>query len=395
MWTVLWYVLGTLRLKITGAEPAWALERLAEAKVAFRDVRRVDDYTVCLTVLRRDEKRAYFAARRAMCEVQTVNKSGLPSAFLWVKRRPLFFFGLILCLIAAVFVPKFVFFYEIVGNDRVPEAQIRRELEALGVGFGTFGPDIQPQEIKNHILVRIPELQWITVQQSGMCARVVVRERPEKEPIYDKKTLTEVIASESGVITSVSCLSGNCLCRVGQAVGRGDVLVSPYTDLGFKTQVSPASAEIYAETVHRTETVLPEKTLQKQSNGRTHHKLCLFAGGRRWTLWGAPWQGSCDMETKRLQFSLPGGFFFPIGIEITTVSEYDSTEKDINADEAEPRLLEAAVGSVRRSLLAGTVRQIRHTLTEEGGRWTLRSRIECEEMIARMVPVQILKDDDE
>ena len=394
MWTVIWFLFGTLRVKLTGADPAWALERLVQDGVAFRKVQRLDAYSVCVTILRRDEKRTAFAAQRAMCEVEIIKKSGFGVLFGWVKKRPVFFLGLLACFASAIVLPKFVFFYEIVGNERVPEAQIRRELEALGVGFGTYGPDIRPQDIKNRMLVRIPELKWITVQQSGMCARVVVRERPEKEPVYDRKTPTDVIAAESGILTSVSCLSGNCLCQVGQAVEAGQVLVSAYTDLEFTTQVSAALAEIYAQTVHRTKTVLPASVTLKRPNGRTHTKVSFFTGRHRWTLFGGAWEENADSRTKILQFSLPGGYFFPFGIAITTISEYDTYETERNADEAQALLEKTAVSSVSRAMIAGTVRDVRQTLSKDGGQYLLRSRIRCEEMIARMVPAQKTKDDE-
>ena len=88
------------------------------------------------------------------------------------------------------------------------------------------------------------------------------------------------------------------------------------------------------------------------------------------------------------QFRLPDGILLPLGIEITKISEYDSYEKRLDADEAEARLLKTAVGSVQDALLAGTVQQVRHTLTQGGGLYCLRSRLQCEEMIARMVPVR-------
>lgn len=125
---------------------------------------------------------------------------------------------------AGIVVPKYVFFYEVEGNEAVPSAQILRELRELGVGFGTYGPSIKPQELKNQMLLRIPKLQWLTVQQSGMCARVVVRERPDKAPVLDRKVPTDVIASRAGVLTRVEAVAGNCLCAPGQAVGGGELL---------------------------------------------------------------------------------------------------------------------------------------------------------------------------
>lgn len=78
-------------------------------------------------------------------------------------------------------IPKFVFFYDVVGNETVPEAQILRELQNLGVGFGTYGPS-HVRRAENRMLLQIPKLQWLTVQQSGMRACVVVRERRRQSP---------------------------------------------------------------------------------------------------------------------------------------------------------------------------------------------------------------------
>lgn len=182
---------------------------------------------------------------------------------------------------AGIVVPKYVFFYEVEGNEAVPSAQILRELRELGVGFGTYGPSIKPQELKNQMLLRIPKLQWLTVQQSGMCARVVVRERPDKAPVLDRKVPTDVIASRAGVLTRVEAVAGNCLCAPGQAVAGGELLVSAYTDFGFKTQVTAARAEIYA----RDRSGRPCASYRRRSRSRRTARLrvmrsvCLSDGG--------------------------------------------------------------------------------------------------------------------
>ena len=167
---------------------------------------------------------------------------------------------------------------------------------------------------------------------SGMCAEVVVRERPEREPVLDRKTPQNVVASRAGVITEVLCFDGNCLVSPGQAVESGQLLVSAYTDLEFKTQVSAARAEIYAKTVRHTETVLPETALQKRPSG-TRRQLSLLLGNRRICLWGGGNSGSnCDKSTERRFFALPGGYFLPVGLEIVTIFSYDTYETEADAD---------------------------------------------------------------
>lgn len=161
-------------------EPEWCLQRLAKARVPFHFCGKPDAFTAGIWILRRDEARVTRLVRAAGCECHVEERGGFPAIFGGLQRRLWLPVLLLAAAAAAVIVPKFVFFYTVEGNETVPSAQILRELQELGVGFGTYGPSIKPQELKNQMLLRIPKLQWLTVQQSGMRAVVVVRERPEK-----------------------------------------------------------------------------------------------------------------------------------------------------------------------------------------------------------------------
>ena len=180
MWRVIWFFLGVSRLSITGASPEWCMQRLAKARIAFHFCAKPDDFTAEIWILRRDEARAAQQIRMGGCDCAVLERSGFSAVFDGLWKRPVLLILLAAAITAAILVPKFVFFYEVEGNEAVPSAQILRELQELGVGFGTYGPSIKPQELKNQMLLRIPKLQWLTVQQSGMCARVVVRERPDE-----------------------------------------------------------------------------------------------------------------------------------------------------------------------------------------------------------------------
>ena len=318
MWRVIWFFLGVSRLSITGASPEWCMQRLAKARVAFHFGAKPDEFTAEVWVLRRDEARAAQLIRMGGCDCEVLEHGGFAAVFGGLGKRPVLLVLLAAAIAAAIVVPKFVFFYAVEGNETVPSAQILRELRELGVGFGTYGPSIKPQELKNQMLLRIPKLQWLTVQQSGMCARVVVRERPDKEPVLDRKAPTDVIASRAGVLTRVEAVAGNCLCAPGQAVAGGELLVSAYTDFGFKTQVTAARAEIYAETVRQAVCVLPETKTVKDSRTAARCAVSLLVGRRRISLFGAAMpERACEKETKIRYLTLPGGFSLPLGIAIT------------------------------------------------------------------------------
>lgn len=390
MWRVIWFFLGVSRLSITGASPEWCMQRLAKARVAFHFGAKPDEFTAEVWVLRRDEARAAQLIRMGGCDCEVLEHGGFAAVFGGLGKRPVLLVLLAAAIAAAIVVPKFVFFYAVEGNETVPSAQILRELRELGVGFGTYGPSIKPQELKNQMLLRIPKLQWLTVQQSGMCARVVVRERPEKEPVLDRKTPTDVVASRAGVLTRVEAVAGNCLCAPGQAVAGGELLVSAYTDFGFKTQVTAARAEIYAETVRQAVCVLPETKTVKDGRTAARCAVSLLVGRRRISLFGAAMpERACEKETKIRYLTLPGGFSLPLGIAITRICEYDTREETLRAQNAEKQLLEQVQADAKRDMIAGTVRDCSVRTEQSGGCIRLYASLRCEEMIARMRPASL------
>lgn len=395
MWRLIWFLQGYVQAELRGASPEWALERLSNARVAFLRVQRIDDFTIALLILRKDVLKAEAAARKAMCELAVVREMGFGKTFGGLWRRRLFALGLVLCAAGAFVIPKFVFFYDIVGNETVPDAEILRALHSLGVGFGTYGPDIQPQALKNKMLLLVPELQWFTVQQSGMCAHVVVRERPEKLAVEERRAPMNVVAAKDGVLTSVSSLEGNCLCAPGQAVTEGQVLISAYTDLEFTTRVSAALGEIYAETLTHKQVVCPDTALFKQPNGKTARRISLLVGEKRWNIFanGGNLEGKCDKITKTHMLTLPGGFEIPVGLEITEFSGYDLVKKPLPEETAQAILLKQLERGVRQDMIAGEILDEALDLTRQNDRYELHASVRCEEMIARMVRASILKEE--
>ena len=245
------------------------------------------------------------------------------------------------------------------------------------------------------MLCRIPELQWLTVTQNGGCAVVTVRERPVEEAVADRKTAQNVLAARGGVLTRVSVLEGSCLCKIGDVVQEGQLLVSAYTDWGYKTQVSGALAEIYAATSRRACTVLPEKVLRKSPNGQTRRSVSLVLGRKRWKLFGNSGfsDETCDKMTTTYPLTLPGGYSLPAALEITVRSDYDTEEASLDAETVQQVLEEMTLKRAKAEMIAGTVEEASFSMKHENGAFRLYASLRCEEMIARMVRADIFKDD--
>lgn len=394
MWRIVWFFWGTARIRLSSGAPEWALNAFSKRRIMFRDVVHADAYTIEVTVRKRDMQAARLAAASTMCDLEVLECGGFSSVFGGLKKRWALPVLLLAAILSAVFVPKFVWFYEVIGNERVPTAKIVRALQQIGVGFGTYGPSIEPQKIKNKMLLIIPELQWITVRQNGGCAEVVVRERPERERVADRRTPRNVVASHAGVLTKVHVLEGGGLCKIGDVVQEGQLLVSAYTDLGFKTQVSSALAEIYAKTWRKSQTLLPQTIERKVPTGEKTQSVCLVIGQKRVNIFGnsGNFRSDCDKITTYHDFVLPRGLRLPITIEITSRMHYDTQEHEVPEEEA-ARLLENDVRErTERQMIAGTILDETFKLQKQAGTYRLYAVLQCEEMIARMKDADIFKD---
>lgn len=393
MWRIIWFMQGYVRARLKGAAPEWALERLTRARCAFLEPKREDDVTISLLLLKKDVPKAQTAAQKAMCELEIAEELGLSKSLGGVFRRRAFCISLLLALAAAFVLPKFVFFYEVTGNDAVPEEKILRAMKTLGVGFGTYGPDIKPQELKNKMLLLIPELQWFTVQQSGMRARVIVRERPERILVEERRAPMDVVAAKDGVITSVYAFDGNCLCAPGQAVTKGQLLISAYTDLEFTTRVCAARGEIYAGTLAQKTIITPDTVTRKRPNGKIARTVALLVGEKRRNIFtnGGNLTGRCDKITKTHMLTLPGGLEIPIGLSITEAWYYDTVTEPLAPETARAQMREQAQTAVRQDMIAGKILDVTDGLSQRGGIYEYTASVRCEEMIARMVRTSILQ----
>ena len=165
---------------------------------------------------------------------------------------------------------------------------------------------------------------------------------------------------------------------------------SAYTDFGFKTQVTAARAEIYAETVRQAVCIVPETEQVKERRAASRYAVSLLVGRRRISLFcAAVPERSYEKETKTQYFTLPGGFSLPLGIAITRICEYDTREETLRAQDAEGRLLELVHADAMRDMIAGSIRSSSVWTEQSGGCIRLFASLRCEEMIARMRPASL------
>ena len=382
--------MGYSVLKIRGAAPASALNALVKAGIAFWNVEWIDVLTLQITVFSKTVHNAEKAITSAMCDVEQLRDVRLKQHFgHFLDRRMLVLF-LCICIIVSIMLPRYVLFYEVIGNEKIPSEQILRELYKTGVGFGTYGPSIRPHWVKNRLLYQLPDLQWVTITQNGCRASVIVRERNKTPVTETKKGYANVIATQSGIITKQSVMAGQAQFKVGDTVQKGDVLVSGIVDLERIYVIENAKAEIFARTWRKKQVCTPVSCAGKSMCDIEKHCVWLIFGDKRIKIFGNSGisHSSCDKMITKLDLALPDGLCLPLSIQIETFSLYREQVRILNALSAEKMLETYIISETTGDMQAGEILQSQSHFRQINGLYTLNETLECHEMIAETIPAK-------
>ena len=168
---------GQVRIRAESAFPERILNLCGARELAFWDVAWESPTAFTCRLSRRDWHILRQSAKHLDCELTVVGREGAPYFLFRFRHRQSLLIGLTLCATALFLGSFFVWDFVVEGNETVPAEKILRALEKNDVHLGSFGLSLDGESIRNHVLLDIPELSWITVNVSGCRAEVQGRER--------------------------------------------------------------------------------------------------------------------------------------------------------------------------------------------------------------------------
>lgn len=327
MQRVIHFFTGSVRLEITCAEPEQILNRLAQAHIPFWDTVRVDPVTIALTMSPAHVKRLEpLTTQGSNAEVRQIHKRGLPVFFRKVRKRYALLAGLVLVLATVWVSSLYIWDIRVEGVETVPTAEILSALRDVGVDMGTFGPGIDPEMVRNEVLLQLGDVAWLTVNVTGSRATVIVRERVHPPRRFDEGVATMVYATRAGVIDQMIIRDGAPLVEEGQTVEMGDDLITGRMDsLSTGTRLVRADAQIFARTWYELSMSMPLAYITKTPTGEITTKRTIFFGQSRINLFfdtriSYP---NYDKIVEQSDFILPGGLILPFRIQRRVYTEYE------------------------------------------------------------------------
>lgn len=388
------HIVNLLKGQVTGRVESGFPERIlnlcAEYGIAFWDLSWESPVAFTFTLTRRDWKRLRRLSRHIDCDMTAVGWQGVPFFLGRMRRRYGLWITLGICtglLFASSF---FIWDFDIEGNETVSQQEILRALEKYGVGFGTYGMSVDSFELRNYILLEIPELSYIAVNVNGCRAYVQVRERTPAPELVSRREPGNTVAAKDALITAIEPWDGEKQVLPGAMVKEGQLLISGVVQNDFGgVRYLRGMGRVYGRTWYSLQCKVPLIAQQKSPTGDARVQRALLLGKNRINLYfNSSISGdTCDKIITRNKWRLPGDVALPVTMVTEELRPYTLTERRRTEEEALRLADEALTARLEGCLEDGEVLRRELTARAVGDTLLVTLSAECSEQVGRLVEI--------
>jgi hypothetical protein len=185
-------------------------------------------------------------------------------------------------------------------------------------------------------------------------------------------------------------LRGTPLCKIGDGVKAGQILVSGYKDYGIAQQLSYAEAEIYGETERHLVIAAPNDAYFRAEVSGQETKYSLILGKKQINFYKGSGisPASCVKMYERTYLILPGGFVLPIALVKQTTTYYRMEQKGAEDMSYLPKYAEEYLHS---QMIAGTILHKEEETESCEGVYNYIGAFNCLEIVGRIKNEELIK----
>lgn len=255
-------ITGYVKFYGKGVFPERFLNLCAKENILVWNSRvNVNEITGCMHI--RDYKNIKKIAKKASMRLKITKKQGLPFLVNRYKHRYGIPIGIFLFFFLLWFLSGFCFNITIVGNVNQSNDTILKKLKECGVYCGKRIKNINPETARQNFLIKNKEFSWAAININGSYITVNLTKTTEKKMNKTSNEPCNIIARSAGKILKIKAYEGKISVKIGEAVAKGDLLVSGVIELTNKsTRFVHANAEVIAQTRHKLKVFVPYKTKQ-------------------------------------------------------------------------------------------------------------------------------------
>lgn len=384
------FIRGSVRIKIHGNYIERFINICAANNIAFWDVTRINENTICATVKISGFRAIRYYAKKAMCRVHILKKSGLPFIVKKFSKRYALIASFLASIIFIWMLCGCIWTVEITGCEKLKQAEVMQILQKHGFHIGMKASEIDCDLLRTNVLKDNDDILWFTINVKGSHSEIIISERSEKPEKTDLEIPCNLVAKKDGVITDLHVKDGISKVEAGTTVMKGELLVSGIQESQLTgTRMIHSMGEIMARTWYNLSAVLPEPDGEKSYTGNQKVRYSLIIGNKRINLFinsGNPYT-KCDRITDKRSVFTGDDIKLPLCIVSENILEYETFENTAYEERAEDILTSVLEKRLASTIGDGEVVSSEFSLIKKEGYYVGVLSAECIENIAEQIPI--------
>ncbi|MBQ7714757.1 MAG: sporulation protein YqfD [Clostridia bacterium] len=323
--------------------------------------------------------------------IAEVGEYGLPVLIKRYSRRYGAIAGAAVFALIVFFSSRVVWRIDVAGNDTIPSHDIVDRLDDLGFTYGTNYKDVDFDVLRNDYLRKYDDLAWISVNMKGTWAEVEVKEllMPDER---STEGAVNVVASEAGKITMIEAYEGKPVVRIGDCVGKGDLLLSGVIDVaGDRVRFEGSDGAVYAEVTREFSVKIPKRYEVKEYSGKEYGETELIFFKKSVKLSGNYRISPLEYDTIEIKdrVYLSDGFPLPLFINKTVYKEYVTRVRTLSEDEILSETEKRAYDALTKTLDGADLLSVSYTEEDSPDQIVRNYTVRCIADIAekKIIPV--------
>lgn len=307
-----------LTVDIEGLNLEKLLRAAAQGGITLRQARRLEGRTMRVSLPFWQMK-----ALRALCErfgweLREHSAGPVLRSARFLRRRCMLAAGMLLCA-ALVYASSQMILAVRVEGAQENVAEVRVFLQEAGVRPGRLKQSFSLDSLREQLALRLPGLSFAGVRYMGSTLLVDCQPAREGEQVMIAGSGMDIVATQSGIITHIYAGSGTPQVEVGQAVYKGQVLISGQerTQAG-EVRTRQAQGEVRARVWARGDARVSLRVMRTVETGQTRTRVTIKT----------PWSERVvrdaqpfDEQDQSTRIEPVVGLFLPLWREIETYAE--------------------------------------------------------------------------
>ncbi len=375
------FLSGYVKITVSGRFPERFLNICASRGMSLWYSHRRGEYIECC-MFARDYKKAASLRRDCGVKLKIKRRYGLPFALHRYRRRKGLLCGAAIFAAFLFVMPQFVWSIDINSDFDIPDAKVLDALSDIGLTIGTPVSRIDTGNMRVQLALELPEVSWVSINTDATKVTVDIRKTTTQDQADER--FCNIVASADGRITALYVRDGNAAVKVGDAVVKGQMLVSgtmEYKD--GSTVFCHSDADVMALCEHELKVSVPLEQTVTVDTGKVSRRRVLSAFGLKVPLY----LGEINFQYRSKAEMTPlviGGVELPAWTAYADFYEVAERSVTLSREAAERQCLERLERLEATELAGAKIESRDLSYTESDGKLNLTARYTCTENIAQI-----------